>query len=117
MSRQRKYIICKDWSGKNTQIRIGYPFFHRDLIERSDEKNHIKCVGGGKWDIDTSNKTITLYGASDDFGKPKKNDIEQAIKNLDKHAWWQMSWMIKQVCGIDIKENELSTYRFVIDYF
>lgn len=116
MNRQRKYIICKDWSGKNTQIRIGYPFFHRDLIERSDEKNHIKCVGGGKWDIDTSNKTITLYGASDDFGKPNKNDIEQAIKNLDKHAWWQMSWIIERACEINIEENELSTYRFVIDY-
>ena len=114
--RQRKFIIVKDWNGKNIEIRIGYPIYHRDLLNKSDEKNNIDCYGGGKWDIDFENKTISLYGESDDFGKPNKKDIEIAIKNLDNIDWWRMSHIIKQSYEVDIDEDELSTYKFKIDY-
>ena len=114
--RQRKFIIVKDWNGKNIEIRIGYPIYHRDLLNKSDEKNNIDCYGGGKWDIDFENKTINLYGESDDFGKPNKKDIEIAIKNLDNIDWWRMSHIVKQSYEVDIDEDELSTYKFKIDY-
>lgn len=114
--RQRKFIIVKDWNGKNIEIRIGYPIYHRDLLNKSDEKNYIDCYGGGRWDVDFENKTIKLYGVSDDFGKPSKKDIEVAIKNLDMHSWWQVSHAIDASYDIDIDEDELSTYKFIIEY-
>jgi len=114
--RQRKFIIVKDWDGKNIEIRIGYPIYHRDLLNKSDEKNNIDCYGGGRWDVNFENKTIKLYGHSDDFGKPSKKDIEVAIKNLDMHSWWQISHAIEASYDKDIDENELSTYKFKIDY-
>ena len=114
--RQRKFIIVKDWSGKNIEIRIGYPFYHRDLLNKSDEKNNIDCYGGGRWDVDFENKTIKLYGTSDDFGKPNKKDIEIALKNLDIHDWWVMSIAIGRSYEVEIDEYELSTYKFIIDY-
>ena len=114
--RQRKFIIVKDWNGKNIEIRIGYPIYHRDLLNKSDEKNHIDCYGGGKWDVDFDNKTIKLYGASDDFGKPNKRDIEIAIKKMDMHSWWQVSHTIDVSYNIEIKEDELSKFKFIIEY-
>ena len=115
--RQRKFIIVKDWNGKNIEIRIGYPIYHRDLLNKFDEKNHIDCYGGGRWDVDFENKTIKLYGASDDFGKPNKKDVEIAVKNLTRvHDWWVISHAIEVSYDIDIDEDELSTYKFIIEY-
>lgn len=114
--RQRKFIIVKDWNGKNIEIRIGYPIYHRDLLNKSDEKNHIDCYGGGLWDVNFENKTIKLYGDSDDFGKPSKKDIEVAIKNLDNIDWWRISHAIEHSYDVEIDEDELSTYKFIIEY-
>lgn len=114
--RQRKFIIVKDWNGKNIEIRIGYPIYHRDLLNKSDEKNHIDCYGGGRWDVNFENKTIKLYGASDDFGKPDKRDIEVAIKKMDMHSWWQVSYAIDASYDIEIEEDELSKFKFIIEY-
>ena len=114
--RLRKFIIVKDWNGKNIEIRIGYPIYHRDLLNKSDHMTHISCYGGGRWDVDFENKTIKLYGDSDDFGKPNKKDIEVAIKNIDMHSWWQVSHAIDASYNIDINEDELSTYKFIIEY-
>ena len=61
--RLRKFIIVKDWNGKNIEIRIGYPIYHRDLLNKSDHMNHISCYGGGRWDVDFENKDILfIYG-------------------------------------------------------
>ena len=114
--RQRKFIIVKDWNGKNIEIRIGYPIYHRDLLNKSDQMNHISCYGGGKWYVDFNNKTIKLYGASDDFGKPNKRDIEVAIKKMDMHSWWQVSHAIEASYDIEIEEDELSKFKFIIEY-
>jgi len=119
MSRQRKFIIVKDWSGKNIEIRIGYPIYHRDLLNKSDEKNNIDCYGGGYWDLDYENKTITLYGSSDDFGKPNKKDIEAAIKNLNDHAYWQLEWTMERVFDKEFPDRDYSNikdYKFIIEY-
>ena len=114
--RQRKFIIVKDWNGKNTEIRIGYPIYHRDLLNKSDSVDHISCYGGGKWDVDFDNKTIKLYGASDDFGKPNKRDIEVAIKKMDMLSWWRVSHAIEASYDIEIEEDELSKFKFIIEY-
>lgn len=119
MSRERKFIIVKDWSEKNVEIRIGYPIFHRDLLNKSDIKDRIICCGGGRWNLDYDNKTITLYGSSDDFGKPNKKDIETAIKNLDDHAYWQLEWMIERIFDKEFPDrdySDLKDYKFIIDY-
>ena len=115
MGRQRKFIIVKDWSGKNVKIRIGYPLYHRDLLNKSDEKDHINCYGGGYWSVDFENKTIKLYGSSDDFGKPKKDDIQKAIKNLDPHDWWQIGHAIESSYDLD-NDEEYDSFKFVVDY-
>lgn len=119
MSRQRKFIITKDWSGKNIEIRIGWPIYHKDLLNQSDNKNHIDCYGGGFWDLNYENKTITLQGSSDDFGKPSKRDIEIAIKNIDDHKWWQLEWVMDRVYGDDFPDrdySDLKNYKFIINY-
>ena len=114
--RERKFIIIKDWTNKNVKIRIGYPIYHRDLLNKDDEKNHLECVGGGRWMVNFETKKFKLFGSSDDFGNPNKKDIEQAIKNLTKHDWWQISWIIEQVYEVEINEDELAKYKFIIDY-
>ena len=58
--RLRKFIIVKDWNGKNIKIRIGYPIYHRDLLNKSDHMNHISCYGGGRWDVDFENKMFVI---------------------------------------------------------
>ena len=119
MSRERKFIIVKDKFGKNTKIRIGWPIYHRDLLDKSDENEGIDCYGGGRWNLDYDNKTITLYGSSDDFGKPNKKDIETAIKNLDDHAYWQLEWMMERIFDKEFPDrdySDLKDYKFIVDY-
>ena len=119
MSRERKFIIVNDKFGKNTEIRIGWPIYHRDLLDKSDEKEGKDCYGGGRWNLDYENKTITLYGSSDDFGKPNKKDIEIAIKNMDDHKWWQLEWTMERIFDKEFPDrdySDLKDYKFIIDY-
>ena len=76
--RFKKYIILKNEDTNEVKMRIGYPIYHKDLIEQSDKKNGFKCVGGGQWNLDYENKSIRLFGHSSDFGRAKKEDIEKA---------------------------------------
>lgn len=116
--RQRKFIIIKDWSGKNIQIRFGWCFFHRDLMTRNDDRNNIDCYGGGKWECDYENKTIRLYGYSDDFGKPNKKDIETAIKNFNN--WYDLTILLERSYEEEIPDadfaRDIKDYKFIIDY-
>lgn len=119
MKRQRKFIIVKDWSGENINIRIGNVFFHRDLLYKSDEKDNIDCYGGGKWDLDYDNKTIILYGSSDDFGSPNKKDIEKAIKNIDDHGWWQIELTMERTFDDEFPDriySDIKNYTFKLNY-
>ena len=117
--RQRKFIILKDWSGKNVKIRIGYPIYHRDLFEKSDEKAGYDVYGGGRWDLDYDNKTITLYGQSDDFGKPDKKDVEKALKNINDHDWFMLEWQCERIFKKELPNadfSDLKNYKFDIKY-
>lgn len=119
MGRQRKFIIVENWKTNKVELRIGYPIFHRDLIDKIDEKNGWNCIGGGYWNVDFDNKKIHLYGSSDDFGTAPKKKIEESIKNVDDHKWWHISWTIERIfdkehpeVDYDNMENE---FKFVID--
>ena len=120
MARQRKFIIVKDRNGKNAKLRIGYPFYHRDLLTKDDDKNNRNCYGGGQWDIDFKNKKIRLYGKSDDFGAPSKKDIEEAIKNFDSHDYFMLSWTCERVyITRDTPQHafdNMEKYTFDIEY-
>ena len=120
MARYKKFIIVENWKTNKVEIRIGYPIYHADLIDKSDEKEGWKCIGGGVWDVNFDVKEIRLYGDSSDFGKAPKKKIEEALKNMDAHKWWQFGWVCERIfeeehpeVDYDHMENE---YKFLIDY-
>jgi len=119
MNRQKKFIIVKDWSGENINIRIGNVFFYRDLLYGTDEKDNIDCYGGGRWDLDYENKIIELYGSSAYFGSPNKKDIEKAIKNIDEYGWWQIELIMEITFEDEFPDRDYSdikNYNFKINY-
>lgn len=121
MNKQRKFIIVKDWSGKNIEIRFGYVFFHRDLLTKQDEKDHIDCCGGGMWNLDPETETITLFGRSDDFGMPKKENIEKALKNMDKHDLFMFGWLCDRLYEDEYPDahfdvEDLKRYKIDLKY-
>ena len=126
MGRFKKYIILKNDFTNEVKMRLGYPIYHKDLIDKSDIKNGFKCVGGGQWNLKYKKKTITLFGSSSDFGRPRHEDIEKAIKNLNKHDYWQLEMLCERIFDgelemlYDITEPDffyLIQYKFIIqDY-
>lgn len=124
--RFKKYIILKNNFTNEVKMRLGYPIYHKDLIDKSDIKNGFVCVGGGHWTLNYEDKTISLSGRSDDFGRAKKEDIEKAIKNLNKHDYWEMEFLCERILSdelemfYDITEpdfSDLKDYKFIIkDY-
>ena len=115
--RYKKFIIIR--KNNDFEIRLGYPFFHIDLIDNG-EKNNVTVYGGGFWDLDFENKKINLFGTSSDFGKPFKRDILIAIKNMDNHKWWQFSWICERIFGKEYPDidfdNMEKEFKFNIQY-
>ena len=119
--KQRKYVIVKDWNGKNIQIRFGYVFYHRDLMTRQDEKDHIDCYGGGSWNIDPVTETLTLYGKSDDFGIPNKRDIEIALRNMSDHDLFMLGWLCDRIYEDEYPDahfdvEDMKRYNYELKY-
>lgn len=121
--RFKKYIILKNEDTNEVKMRIGYPIYHKDLIEQSDKKNGFKCVGGGQWNLDYENKSIRLFGHSSDFGRAKKEDIEKAVKNLSNYDYWKLEILCKKILSdsiaicYDIETPDFSNlkdYKFII---
>lgn len=117
--RQRKYILVEDEINNKYILRIGYPIYHRDLMNESDRKNHISCIGGGKWNLNYKDKTISLYGSSDDFGKPNQEKLQKAIKNFNEHDWWQLEWICERIYEEEFPEetweNMKDKYKIIIE--
>lgn len=92
MERQRKYILVKTKNG-SLELRFGYPFYHKDLLNQNENPNN--CIGGGMWLIDSDDMSIILYGSSSDFGAPNKQDVKKAIENFDD--WDTLEWICRQI--------------------
>lgn len=120
MARYKKFIILENWKTNQVKIRLGYPFYHADLIDSSDIKECWNCIGGGFWNIDFNNKEIRLYGDSTDYGEAPKKKIELAIKNMDSHDWWQFGWVCEKIFGEEYPEvdfeNMENEFKFKVDY-
>ena len=65
MARYKKFIILENWRTNKLDIRFGYPIYHADLIENSDNKEGWKCIGGRFWDMNFETKEIVLFGKGD----------------------------------------------------
>ena len=120
-TKKRKFVVVKDWSGKNIHIRFGYVFFHRDLMTKQDDKDNNDCYGGGSWDIDPKTETITLYGKSDDFGTPNKKDIETALKNMSEHDLFMFGWLCERLYEDEYPDNsfeveDMKKYKYELKY-
>ena len=105
MERKKKYILVVDRSG-NIELRFGYPFYHKDLLNKGENQND--CLGGGLWTIDTSDMSILLYGSSDDFGTPKKQDLEKAIKGFDE--WEHLEWISRNIYNHEVHLSKIIKY-------
>ena len=105
MARYKKFIIMKDWDGV-LDLRLGYPIYHKDLIERKDETNHMKCVGGGFWDLDFKNKQIILWGDSLDFGKPNKEDVKKSLESWTTNKLFDFSWLCEIIADQEFPEYD-----------
>ena len=120
MARYKKFIIVKDWDD-NLDLRLGYPIYHKDLMEKKDEAHHAKCVGGGFWDLDFTNKQIVLWGDSSDFGKPKKEDIKKSLKSWTERKWFYFTWMCERIADEEFPDYDpninLEEFTFDIGYY
>ena len=120
MARYKKFIILENWRTGKLNIRFGYPIYHADLIENADNKEGWKCIGGGFWDMNFETKEIYLYGSSSDFGTVPKQKIEESLKSMNPHKWWQFGWICEQIFGKehpDVDYNHLDNeFKFVINY-
>lgn len=63
------------WIIEDDCLIIGKCQFHKELAI-----DHSKVKGGGWYHIDTDNKSITLYGSSDDFGYAHVDDIKRCLQ-------------------------------------
>ena len=120
MARYKKFIILENWRTNKLDIRFGYPIYHADLIENTDNKEGWKCIGGGFWDMNFETKEIYLYGSSSDFGTAPKQKIEESLKSMNSHKWWQFGWICEQIFGKeypDVDYDHLDNeFKFVINY-
>lgn len=69
-----KYIVEFDDEDGENHIVIGKCFYH---IELAIEEDNVR--GGGWYDMDYENKTITFHGTSDRFGSPEFEDIKNIV--------------------------------------
>lgn len=88
MRREKKFIVLENCYNNKLNFKIGYPIYHKDLIDKSDESGGWKCIGGGFWDLNVKNKTIDLFGSSSDFGKVDIDKLKKSLNSMDKHKWW-----------------------------
>lgn len=103
-----KFIVVKDIHG-NYELRLGLVEFHSYLLEQSDKKNNIICIGGGLFEVVNSKKEIWLYGSSTDYGKVPHNILNKIQLN-DDHIFCLE--LIEDYRNIDFKG-----YKFVIKEF
>ena len=120
MTRYKKFIILENRRNCELDIRLGYPIYHADLIEKTDKREGWNCIGGGFWDINFETKEIYLYGSSSDFGTAPKQKIEESLKSMNGHKWWQLGWICEQIFGKehpDVDYDHLDDeFKFVINY-
>ena len=100
--RQQKYILVNNNNG-NIELRFGYPIYHKDLLKKNE--NWRDCIGGGKWTINTEDMSIVLYGSSDDFGSPQKQDLKKAIQDFDD--WEHLEWVCQHIYKSEIHLNKV----------
>lgn len=120
MARYKKFIILENRRNCELDIRLGYPIYHADLIENTDKREGWYCIGGGFWDINFETKEICLYGSSSDFGTAPKQKIEESLKSMNGHKWWQFGWICEQIFGLehpDVDYDHLDKeFKFTINY-
>lgn len=61
-------------------IRVGYVFYHNDLVPKSIRE---KVVGGGRITIDDESKTILFHGKSDEYGPVHKDIFKKVLPMND----------------------------------
>ena len=104
MARYKKFIILENRRNCELDIRLGYPIYHADLIENMDKREGWNCIGGGFWDI----------------GTPPKQKIEESLKSMNDHKWWQFGWICEQIFGLEHPDvdydNMDKEFKFTINY-
>ena len=60
----------------NDAIILGKVEFHREFAHGTDN-----ISSGGWFSVDGPNKTFTLYGSSDDFGRATLREVQHAVEH------------------------------------
>lgn len=92
---------------KDLELRLGYVFYHRDLICSGET-----CLGGSKWNIDEENKEVIFYGSSDDFGQMPSDKWESLVKNFkaDQLNSWHLERILESI--LEVKDTDINNYKF-----
>lgn len=109
MNKKKKFIVVDSIDG--LEFRIGTPIYHKDLLTKDDIRWNSRCLGGGEWEADIENKTIKLFGASDDFDKPSSKSLRDSIATYDR---FELTYLIQLVYGVDIYTDD---FKFDISYY
>ena len=54
MGREKKFIVLENCYNNKLNFKIGYPIYHKDLIDKSDETGGWQCIGGGFWNLNVN---------------------------------------------------------------
>lgn len=123
IKRKQKFLLVSERRSDYPTIRIGIPFYHRDLISEREMRNGMTCLGGGLWYAEPQKKNIVLYGSSDEFGTPEKSDINKAVKYFSEYDWDDLgyvceSWyksIMNTYLDVDFIK-EVPSYKFDLQY-
>lgn len=77
-----KYIIAGNPRTGKGYLRMGIVYNHKDLTV-----GHERVWGGGWWDRNDKDRTITLYGSSCDFGPADFRHLDRIDKELKDYTF------------------------------
>jgi len=105
-----KYILIKN-NSEGYIMRYANTDFHRNMVDKNDE-----VFGGGMFAFSEDNKTMTLYGKSEDYGKPMFENIKEKIHTDEELIDTQIMLFNGYDCNWKpIYEN--ITNKFIFDYW
>lgn len=55
-------------------LRIGNPIYHKDIVHTNEI-----CLGGGDWEVNSSDNVMIMSGSSGDFGVPKFGQVKNVL--------------------------------------
>lgn len=104
--RANKFIVIEQHNGER-EFRAGYVLYHMDLLNKNERDSQV--VGGGMFSFDHFDKTITLFGKSQDYGSIHPEEMDELIKYKDDIIKFNLSFISESLDDV----VDLSEYTII----